>query len=134
VERVRDAIYLRDDYRCLVAGSAWAAKFPCAGGLTIQHAIGKGMGGSAQFDRPELLRTFCWVHNTLAEADADFAMAARLFGWSLPRIRIDIDPEYVPVRYPDGRDYRLTNDFQRELMVPADVVEWRNTFYGQVVR
>lgn len=133
VEKIREDIYTRDDHQCICARSAWAIKWPCWGILTIQHAMGKGMGGSALFDGPELLRTMCLGHNNLLESNAPFARAGLLLGWSLKRNRKDITPSDVPVRYPDGHDYRLFGNFGRALVIPADAAEWRFTFYGEAV-
>lgn len=134
VNKIRDDIFLRDDFQCVCAGSKWALKWPCMGQLSIQHAMGRGMGGSALMDRPELLRTMCVVHNVLLEADADFAGDALLLGWRLERRRGDIDPTDVPVRYWDGRDYRLFPEgFGRALVLPVVAAEWRATYYGKAV-
>jgi hypothetical protein len=112
----RPGVYFRDGRRCVVQGSIVADRWPCSGGLTVQHAIGKGMGGSAQFDSPELLRTMCLNHNVLQTSNAAFARFCLWFGWSLPRHRIDVQADRYPVRYPDGADYFLDNDYQKHLV------------------
>jgi hypothetical protein len=119
VEDNRPGVYFRDGRRCVVHGSIAADRWPCSGGLTVQHAIGKGMGGSAQFDSPELLRTMCLNHNVLQTSNATFARFCLWFGWALPRHAAHIDPDRYPVRYPDGRDYFLDNDYQKHLVAES---------------
>lgn len=113
VEKNREAVYTRDNHECVVAGSLWARLHPCTGSLTLQHGTGKGMGGSAEFDGPQHLRAMCWGHNTLQPMNAAFAAECIWFGWALERNRRGLDVARVPVRYPDGRDYLLTETFQR---------------------
>lgn len=129
VEKVREDIYLRDEYRCLAASHL----MDCFGGITVQHAMGKGMGGSAMFDSPELLRVLCFGHNGRLESEAKLAHRARLAGWSLKRMDQSIDPLQVPVRYPDGHDYLLGHHFERALINRLDANEWRLAFYGEVL-
>ena len=122
VEQVREAVYLRDEYTCLAA-----LEGGCCFGLTIQHAVNRQMGGSAEVDRPELLRTLCWHHNTLVEQDARFRKVCLRNGWALPR-RLADDATSIPVRYPDGRDYRLIGT-SRALLTVDEAAELR-ALYG----
>jgi hypothetical protein len=116
---------MRDDYRCVAARSAWASTHPCGGGLTIGHARGRGMGGSAEFDEPAWLRTQCLVHNTLIESNARFRRFAEMEGWAIPRLH-RVDPERVPVLYPDGLYYQLEHEGMRRTPLQlGDVVRMR---------
>lgn len=126
----REPVYIRDGHQCVVAGSTFAAEWPCSGDLTIQHSIGKGAGGSALYDGPECLRTMCGWHNTLAEINSKFAKACLWFGWSIPRGWTTIDPEVVPVRYPDGADYLLTRDRNRTAVPAGWAYTQRIALYG----
>jgi hypothetical protein len=111
VDRIRERIFERDEEAC-VAGPA-----SCVGGLTVQHAIGRGMGGSAELDRPSLLRTMCSGHNGLIEASAEFRSLAELNGWAIPRFG-GFTPEAIPVRYPGSRWFLLDDDFGRDEVWP----------------
>ena len=102
VNSIREALYLRDDYRCVVAQTDAGYDSPCEGSVSVQHRVGRGAGGSALFDDPSYLITMCIKHNTLAESSADFAETCRRNGWKLPRNRAHVDPVAVPVRYWDG--------------------------------
>jgi len=102
VDQWRDTVYNRDVVSCVVAGTSPAEQWSCHGPRTLQHRVGRGMGGSALFDTPAYLLTMCLHHNTIAETDATFASICRTNGWTLPRHRIDVDPILVPVRYFDG--------------------------------
>lgn len=125
VERNRDGIFLRDDYRCVVANTSWTKLIPCAGGLTIQHRIGRGMGGSAKFDTPTHLLTMCAVHNALETANGKFHNTCVRNGWSVPRNR-ELDPSEIPVAYPDGNWYQLSNiGFGRIYLTPEVALEMR---------
>lgn len=130
VDDNRPGVYNRDGRQCIVTGSEWAISDPCIGALTIQHATGKGMGGSALFDSPEMLRTMCTGHNVLQTSDAAFARHCLRMGWSLERNRVDVDPTRVPVRYPDGLDYFLDSAFQRHEISHRTAEEIRNELYG----
>jgi len=127
VKNVRQIVFERDEHQCIVRNSGWDLKHPCSGMMTIQHAVGRGMGGSARYDKEPYLRAMCWGHNTLAEANPDFAKACRSNGWSIPRWAVESTPiELLPVRYPDGWyllqgservniDEATANDLQREI-------------------
>lgn len=130
VERVRAGVYERDGHTCVVQGSLPWRRWPCSGILTVQHAVGKGMGGSELFDSPEYLRTMCWHHNTFATMSAEFARACLIYGWTLERNRQDIDPSSVPVRYPDGHDYLLHPDLTREPVSRSWAQDRRIELYG----
>lgn len=116
VDGHRQAVYFRDDHRCIVAFSAPTRQHPCSGDLTIQHALKKGAGGSALVDGPEYLRTMCFTHNTLDGSDADFNAACIRNGWSIPRVTAPYDPSRIPVLYPDHNLYLLHPNYNRELI------------------
>ena len=102
VNEIRPMVELRDDYRCVVSGTDYGKTSPCTPGLTMQHRVGRGAGGSALFDGPAYLLTMCQHHNTLETASADFAAVCLTNGWKLHRNRVDVVPALVPVRYWDG--------------------------------
>jgi len=111
MERHRAAVYDRDWRQCVARGLAT----PCGGGLTLQHRVNRGMGGSADVgDGPQWYVTMCAVHNGLLESDAAMAAVGRRHGWVLPH---SVDAEdavlYVPVDYPDGH-YLLNAEGGRE--------------------
>jgi hypothetical protein len=112
VDRIRERIFERDEGTC-VAGPA-----SCVGGLTVQHAIGRGMGGSAALDHPSLLRTMCSGHNGLIEQSAEFRVVAEINGWAIRRFAASVDVLAVPVRYPGARWFLLDDDFGREEIYP----------------
>ena len=130
VEKNRPGVYQRDDFTCVVANSLWARLNPCNGTLTIQHAIGRGNGGSALYDGAECLRAMCSAHNDLQPANAYFGAECIWFGWSIERNRRNHDPTQIPVRYPDGRDYLLTPDFQKALLSVDEAAELRALIHG----
>lgn len=98
--KTRDAVYTRDKHRCVLAGVRHRFD-PCMGDLTVQHTVGKGMGGSKLFDTPDLLVAMCWHHNVLIEQDADFARFCAARGLVRSR-NSKRDPRLVPVLYVDG--------------------------------
>ena len=59
VDKSRPEVFKRDGHICVADGLFEAVKWPCVGGLTIQHRRTKGMGGSALGDAPEALVTMC---------------------------------------------------------------------------
>jgi hypothetical protein len=103
VEKSRPIVYKRDRRECVVSGTFEAVRWPCAGGLTVQHRRGKGMGGSALGDDPEGLVSMCQFHNVLQTADHEFALVCTKFGWSVPRWAADqYKLSQIPVFYADG--------------------------------
>ena len=102
VNDIRPMVQMRDDYRCVVAGTEYGKNSPCTPGLTMQHRVGRGAGGSARFDGPAYLICMCQHHNTLETSSADFAAVCLANGWKLPRNAVDVVAELIPVRYWDG--------------------------------
>jgi len=99
----RPIVYKRDGRCCVVDGLFEAVRWPCAGGLTVQHRRGKGMGGSALGDDPKSLVVMCGFHNVLQTADADFAKRCVELGWAVPRWVADQHKlSRIPVKYCDG--------------------------------
>lgn len=82
---IRRAIFARDQH-CLHCG--------LTEGLTIQHRINRGAGGSKYRDNPANLIALCGLSNQLLEADAVRAQAGRDHGWKLSSWESPID---VPV-------------------------------------
>jgi len=123
----RPIVYRRDSRCCVVNGLFEAVRWPCAGGLTVQHRRGKGMGGSALGDDPKSLVVMCGFHNVLQTADATFADVCRQYGWSVPRFIADRnDLSRIPVKYVDGwfllsgeDRFRVSDETASELMLEA---------------
>lgn len=103
VAKIREQVFERDNHQCVVSGSMSSLEWPCAGGLTIQHAVGRGMGGSAAVDGIDYLRAMCAYHNQLDTSSADFHRACLRNGWSVTRWMAQRKGILViPVKYPDG--------------------------------
>ena len=102
VDAIRPMVLLRDDYRCVVSGTPVGANSHCEGNVTMQHRVGRGAGGSAQYDGPAYLLTMCLRHNVLETSSAEFAAQCRENGWSISRNAIDQEPTTIPVLYRDG--------------------------------
>lgn len=99
----RPIVFERDNEQCVVAGTIWETIQPCIGVLTLQHRVGRGMGGSAKWDAPNCLVTMCVVHNTLIESSYEFRSFCERNGFSiLRRIADRMDISGIPVRYADG--------------------------------
>lgn len=99
-KRVRDLVYKRDGETCI---AQWHS--PCTGILTLQHRIGRGMGGSRMpgINAPSNLVAMCIHHNGLIESDSEFRTFACRQGWSIPRNWTpSLEPADIPVRYADG--------------------------------
>jgi len=121
VEKIRKKIYARDGFKCVA--SVWGS--PCRGRLTVQHAVKRGMGGSAIFDAPRFLRTMCWHHNDLDASDVMFRRLSLLNGWSMTRPEALQSETPVPVLYPDGRWYVLDDEFEREPLEESTAAIYR---------
>ena len=112
VNAVRQRVFSRDLNTCIVWGTEWFLAYPCAGALTIQHSVTRGMGGSAKYDGIDFLRTMCAHHNTLETANALFKDVCLENGWSVPRWLADTEGiRVIPVRYQDG--WHLLQDGER---------------------
>lgn len=131
VKSVRQAVYDRDNNECVVYQTEWSLKSPCAGILTIQHAVGRGMGGSKKWDRPEYLRTMCAHHNTLQTADADFDnYCKKVAGWAIPRWAAETFPVgRIPVLYKDG--YYLLFGEERSRINSEVALDLLQEIYGE---
>ena len=101
--KARPVVFERDQETCVVAGSIWATIQPCMGILTLQHRVGRGMGGSSKWDAPNCLVTMCVVHNGLVESSYEFRNFCERNGLSIRRAVADrVDVSSIPVRYSDG--------------------------------
>jgi len=99
----RPIVFERDQEQCIVAESIWGTIQPCMGILTLQHRVGRGMGGSAKWDAPNCLVTMCVVHNGLIESSYEFRNYCERNGISvLRRVADRVDVSSIPVRYRDG--------------------------------
>lgn len=125
IAKVRQDVFDRDGSCCVVQGSIWGTIQPCGGALTIQHRVGRGMGGSAMFDTPNSLLAMCAVHNALAEASSEFGKYCQRNGLSVPRWVAASSPvSRIPVRYSDGwylldglKRYQIPDNVATDLMV-----------------
>jgi hypothetical protein len=99
VNRVRETVYKRDGYACVVAHTAYGAQ--CSDELTIQHRVTRGMGSSARFDEPKHLLAMCGYHNFLDTADSVFRDFCVARGYSVKRWAA-LDAGVIPVHYSDG--------------------------------
>jgi hypothetical protein len=128
VEKSRPIVYARDGKRCVAYGSLWA--YSCGGAMTLQHRVGRGAGGSALYDAPAFLVTFCAAHNSRAESDPVFAEFCRLNGWSLRRSYAEQHPiSRVPIRYPDG--WQLLSGEGRFAISETTARELMEEIYGE---
>lgn len=99
-KRVRELVYRRDNGVCVAEDHS-----PCGGIMTVQHRVGRGMGGSGMpgINAPSNLIAMCYSHNLLIESSADFRDFALRNGWSIPRNWTpSLEPADIPVRYHDG--------------------------------
>jgi len=99
VNKVREIVYKRDGYVCVVAHTAYGAQ--CSDELTIQHRVTRGMGSSARFDEPKHLLAMCGYHNFLDTADSVFRDFCVARGYSVKRWAA-LDAGVIPVHYSDG--------------------------------
>jgi hypothetical protein len=103
VAKSRPIVFERDQETCIVAGSIWETIQPCMGILTLQHRVGRGMGGSARWDAPNCLVTMCIIHNGLIESSYEFRNYCERNGLAIRRAVADrMDVASIPVRYSDG--------------------------------
>jgi len=103
VARNRVKVFARDGFECVMAGSFWAVMQSCGGGATVQHRVGRGMGGSAKWDEPPYLVSMCYHHNALIESSAEFRNYCERNGISIRRAYMDRwRIEQIPIRYNDG--------------------------------
>lgn len=103
VQKARQGVYERDGGVCISRGISG----PCDDSVTLQHRVGRGMGGSALYDGdPSFLLTMCNSHNVLETADADYHRLCQELGWSAPRWVVNRwSISEVPVFYWDGWFY-----------------------------
>lgn len=106
--KLRQKVYDRDKHECV----SKAVYGPCDDVLTIQHRVGRGMGGSALYDgEAAFLIGFCLRHNVLETANADYGRICRELGWSVPRWAVDRwSITEIPVFYWDGWHYLVGLD------------------------
>lgn len=103
-DKVRRTIFARDQY-CLHCG--------LSEGLTIQHRINRGAGGSKHRDNPANLIALCGLSNQLLESDAAFAQTGIAHGWKL---RSWEDPFTTPVLDAlTGQYWTLDDQFNRTI-------------------
>ena len=130
VEAVRQAVYDRDDHRCVVYGSLWSMLVPCGGSLTIQHRVTRGMGSSAKYDEAPYLLTMCSIHNGLEPASAEFRAFCERQGYSVPRWAAEQTPiSRIPVRYEDSW-FLLANSGKYAVPEPV-AIDLMTELYGE---
>lgn len=132
VDKSRPEVFKRDGHICVADGLFEAVKWPCSGGLTIQHRRTKGMGGSALGDSTEALVTMCQYHNLLQTADSEFAKTCIKNGWAIPRWVAD---QYkfnrIPVKYCDG--WQLLDGVERFNISENTALDIMETIYGDLL-
>jgi len=103
VQQAREGVYERDGGVCISKG----VQGPCGGPVTLQHRVGRGMGGSALYDKePAFLLTMCNDHNGLETSNADYHRLCQDLGWSVPRWAVERRSiTEIPVWYWDGWFY-----------------------------
>lgn len=101
-DKVRRAVFARDRH-CLHCG--------LMEGLTVQHRVNRGAGGSKLRDNPANLIALCGLSNQLLESDAAKAQAGRDHGWKL---RSWENPLAVPVLdVLTGQWWILNDNYER---------------------
>lgn len=130
LSKARERVLERDGYQCVTAG-AYGPVGPCGGDLTMQHRVGRGMGGSALYDTvPGFLVSMCWLHNTAETQDAELHDKFMLFGWSVPRwVMRAWSIETVPVAYADG--WHLLVDDRRQPIAEEAALTIMGDIYGE---
>lgn len=101
----RTAVVQRDRWQCVRCG-----KDVTSHPANIQHRKPRGMGGTrdASVNKAANLILLCGTGTTGCHGWVEtHREAAHEAGWSIPWWA---SPEKVPVTYPDGRMYTLTND------------------------
>jgi hypothetical protein len=99
--RDRIAVYERDEYKCVAAGSEDQVS-TCSPSLTIQHRADRGMGGTSIVVPLAGLATMCWKHNHAASHDPAFMVLATKLGWKLSKYE---DPHKVAIFYRWKREW-----------------------------
>lgn len=128
VKKIREQVFERDGNKCLAEGVFGF----CGGPLTIQHRVGRGMGGSAQYDTPAHLITFCQIHNELQTANATFAQICQSRGWSIPRWAVErVIIEVIPCHYPATGWHLLYEDGSVELVPGMEANAMLLALYGE---
>lgn len=103
IAKSRPIVFQRDQETCIVAGTIWETIQPCMGVLTLQHRVGRGIGGSAKWDSPNCLLLMCVQHNSLVESSREFRLFCERNGFSiLRRVADRTDVSRIPVRYSFG--------------------------------
>lgn len=130
VSKARRAVFERDGYQC-ITGGLLGPLGACQGSPTLQHRVGRGMGGSSSFDdTPAYLITLCWRHNVLETENADARTFYESVGWSIPRwVMRSFSIEQVPVCYLDG--WALLEGDKRVTITAAEAVERMGVIYGE---
>jgi hypothetical protein len=119
--KVVNAVLERDKHQCVLRS------FGCLGEATVaDHRVGRGMGGNPRLDVAVNLVAACAICNGLKESDAHFRRECTRLGIHIARSQsTDIDltaAGRIPVRYPDGSWWLLTDTTRLELR-PDEVNE-----------
>lgn len=106
--KVVKAVLERDNHQCVLRS------FGCLGEAKYaDHRVGRGMGGNPRLDVAVNLVAACAICNGLKESDQPFRRECTRLGLHIARSQsTDIDLERaarVPVRYPDGSWWLLTD-------------------------
>jgi hypothetical protein len=129
-KKIRDEVFFRDRDECVVSRSPWAAVWPCAGALTLQHRRGRGMGGAKNAHDVWNLCVMCAVHNQLETSDAVFHQVCVDHGWSVPRWSGIPSAKVVPL-WAGGCWWFLTDTGRQEVSL-VEVEARMRELYGVV--
>ena len=88
-------------------------------GLSVQHRISKGMGGSKVLERPSNGLILEVMFNVRLEQNADDAEHAKRMGWKLSKYD---DPTEVPYWHAPSQTWWLADDEGNRRPAPREVV------------
>ncbi|MEI3845232.1 MULTISPECIES: HNH endonuclease [unclassified Microbacterium] len=121
----RQACYFRDGYRCVMCGAV--------DGLTFQHRIAEGMGGSTNIPAPVDGLTLCALCN--AACEAELQMQALANGWkvrrwvgSAARVPVYFPHEFAWFRLEGTNRVRISHAVAMEMgcaVYGDDWMKWR---------
>lgn len=127
VQKVRDDVFKRDAHQCVATLTVHGSS--CAGELTVQHRVSRGMGSSGRFDAPNYLLGMCAYHNYLDAADSVFRKTCLEYGWSVPRWVANREMmSRVPVYYGDA--WYLLDAFYRFEISESAALDLMSEVYG----
>jgi hypothetical protein len=100
----RAIVRARDGHRCQMCGAS-ILNIPSS----LHHRVNRGMGGSANLERPSLLIRLCGTGTTGCHGFiTEHPRLAGELGWLLPKLNADLDPTQEPIYTFAG--WRLLDD------------------------